>query len=99
PVAMASRGGACRLPSLVSGIFAQTMIGMLPGVSIGVATDIRSGLMDRLRALPIGRGSAIARRSVAELAELCLGLVVIAACGLLVGWAPHGSLTDTIGAF
>ena len=92
-------GGGDYHAYLVSGIFAQTMIGMLPGVSIGVATDIRSGLMDRLRALPIMRGSAIAGRALAELAELCVGLVVIAACGLVVGWAPHGSLTDTLGAF
>lgn len=92
-------GGGDYHAYLVSGIFAQTMIGMLPGVSIGVATDVGSGLMDRLRALPIMRGSAIAGRALAELAELCVGLVVIALCGLVVGWAPHGSLMDTIGAF
>jgi ABC-2 type transport system permease protein len=84
---------------LVSGIFAQTMIGTVPGIAVGVASDIRSGLMDRLRTLPIARHSVIAGRTVAELVELTAGMVVVALCGLIVGWAPHGSIMDTIGAF
>jgi len=84
---------------LVSGIFAQTMIGTLPGIAVGVASDIRSGLMDRLRTLPIAGGSVIAGRTVAELVELCAGVVVVALCGLVVGWAPHGSVLDTFAAF
>jgi ABC-type polysaccharide/polyol phosphate export permease len=75
------------------------MIGTIPGIAVGVASDIRSGLMDRLRTLPIARGSVIAGRTVAELVELTAGMVVVAACGLIVGWRPHGPVTDTIGAF
>ena len=92
-------GGGNYHAYLVSGIFAQTMIGTLPGIAVGVASDIRSGLMDRLRTLPIARGSVIAGRTVAELVELCGGLVVVALCGLIVGWAPHGSVLETVGAF
>ena len=50
-------GGGSYHEYLVSGIFAQTMIGTVPGIAVGVASDIRSGLMDRLRALPIARGA------------------------------------------
>ena len=55
--------------------------------------------MDRLRTLPIARGSVIAGRTVAELVELCGGTARVALCGLIVGWAPHGSVLETIGAF
>jgi ABC-2 type transport system permease protein len=98
-------GSAIHIPGgdyhsyLVSGIFAQSMIGTLPGIAVGVASDIRSGLMDRLRTLPIARGSVIAGRTVAELVELSGGVVVVALCGLIVGWAPHGSVLETAGAF
>ena len=51
--------------------------------------------MDRLRTLPIARGSVIAGRTVAELVELAGGIVVIALCGLIVGWAPHGRVLET----
>src|SRR5262249_3178280 len=45
-------GSAIHIPGgdyhsyLVSGIFAQSMIGTIPGIAVGVASDIRSGLMD-----------------------------------------------------
>jgi ABC-2 type transport system permease protein len=84
---------------LVSGIFAQSMIGTIPGIAVGVASDIRSGLMDRLRTLPISRASVIAGRTLAELVELIGGTAVVAVCGLIVGWRPHGSVLDTAGAF
>jgi ABC-2 type transport system permease protein len=92
-------GGGNYHAYLVSGIFAQTMIGTLPGIAVGVASDNRSGLMDRLRTLPIARGSVIAGRTVAELVELCGGLLVVALCGLIVGWWPDGSVFETAGAF
>jgi ABC-2 type transport system permease protein len=84
---------------LVAGIFAQSMLGTVPGIAVGVAADIRSGLMDRLRTLPISRSSVIAGRTVAEMVELAGGLLVTAVCGLIVGWAPHGSVLETAGAF
>lgn len=84
---------------LVSGIFAQSMIGTVPGIAVGVASDIRSGLMDRLRTLPISRASVIAGRTIAEMAELAGGIVVVAVCGLIVGWEPHGSVLETAAAF
>jgi ABC-type polysaccharide/polyol phosphate export permease len=99
-------GSAIKVPGggdyhayLVSGIFAQSMIGTLPGIAVGVASDIRSGLMDRLRTLPIGRGSVIAGRTIAELVELIGGTAVVVVMGLVVGWAPHGSVLETAGAF
>ena len=92
-------GGGNYHAYLVSGIFAQTMIGTLPGIAVGVASDIRSGLMDRLRTLPIARGSVIAGRTLAELVELCGGVLVVALCGLIVGWAPNGSVLETAAAF
>jgi len=92
-------GGGDYHAYLVSGIFAQSMMGTVPGIAVGVASDIRSGLMDRLRTLPISRGSVIAGRTIAEMAELAGGIVTVAICGLIVGWAPHGSVLETAGAF
>jgi ABC-type polysaccharide/polyol phosphate export permease len=98
-------GSAIHIPGgdyhsyLVSGIFAQSMIATIPGIAVGVASDIRSGLMDRLRTLPIARSSVIAGRAIAEMAELIAGTAVVAICGLIVGWAPHGTVLETAGAF
>src|ERR1044072_9317254 len=84
---------------LVSGSFAQSMIGAVPGIAVGMASDIRSGLIDRLRTLPISRTSVVAGRTIAELVELIAGMVVVAIFGLAVGWATHGTVLETLGAF
>ena len=36
---------------------------------------------------------------MAELVELSAGMVVVALCGLIVGWAPHGTVLETAAAF
>jgi ABC-2 type transport system permease protein len=41
----------------------------------------------------------IAGRTLAELVELSAGMVVVALCGLIVGWRPHGTVLETAGAF
>jgi len=84
---------------LVSGVFAQAMMSPLPGIAVGVASDLHSGLVDRLRTLPISRWAVLAGRAISELCEMTLGLAVLTVCGLIVGWAPHGSVLETLGAY
>jgi ABC-2 type transport system permease protein len=84
---------------LIAGMFAQGMIGPLMGIAVGVAEDVRSGLVDRLRALPISRVSLLAGRGLAELAQAVLGTAVFTGIGLVVGWAPHGSVAETVAAY
>jgi ABC-2 type transport system permease protein len=92
-------GGGNYREYLIAGMFAQGMIGPLMGIAVGVAEDVRSGLVDRLRALPISRVSVLAGRALAEFAQALLGVAVFTAIGLVVGWAPHGSVADTVAAF
>jgi ABC-type polysaccharide/polyol phosphate export permease len=92
-------GGGSYREYLIAGMFAQGMIGPLMGIAVGTAEDIRSGLIDRLRARPISRASVLAGRALAELAQVVLGLVTLSAIGLAVGWAPHGSAGETAAAY
>ncbi|MGH7666457.1 MAG: ABC transporter permease, partial [Candidatus Dormibacteria bacterium] len=91
-------GSAIRLPGggnyheyLVAGIFGITMAGAAPGVAVGLATDIKSGIIDRFRSLPMSRAAVLAGRLTADLLTAVLGLVVVVAVGLLVGWRVHTS--------
>ncbi len=99
-------GSAIRLPKginyhdyLVSGMFAQGIGATLSGLAVGVASDHESGLIERLRALPISRVSVLAGRNLAQVAEGLLGLGTLFVLGMIVGWAPHGSALDTVAAF
>lgn len=97
--AIAVPGGGSYREYLVAGMFAQGMIGPLMGIAVGMAEDVHSGLVDRLRALPISRVSVLAGRALSELAQIGLGIVVFTACGLVVGWAPHGTVPETVAAY
>lgn len=92
-------GGGSYREYLIAGMFAQGMLGPLFGIAVGMADDVQSGIVDRLRALPIARISLLAGRALAELLKLVFGLAVLTAVGLLVGWSPHGSVGETVGAY
>lgn len=93
------RGGGSYREYLIAGMFAQGMIGPLMGIAVGTAEDIRTGLVDRLRALPISRASVLAGRALAELAQVVLGLATLSGIGLIVGWAPHGDAGEAAAAY
>jgi ABC-type polysaccharide/polyol phosphate export permease len=92
-------GGGSYREYLIAGMFAQGMIGPLMGIAVGTAEDIRTGLIDRLRALPISRASVLAGRALSELAQVVLGIATLTVIGLIVGWAPHGNVGETATAY
>src|SRR4029077_16412524 len=69
-------GGAITVPGnvpyvdyLMPGIFVQTVIFGALGTAIGLATDLKSGLLERFRALPTARSAVLAGRTFADLAR------------------------------
>jgi ABC-2 type transport system permease protein len=92
-------GGGSYREYLIAGMFAQGMLGPLFGIAVGMAEDVQTGIVDRLRALPIARISLLAGRALAELMKMVFGVAVLTAIGLAVGWSPHGSLGETAAAY
>jgi ABC transporter DrrB family efflux protein len=92
-------GGGSYREYLIAGMFAQGMFGPVMGIAVGMAEDVHTGIVDRLRALPISRIAVLAGRALSELAQVVLGLVVFSACGLAVGWEPHGTALETVAAY
>ncbi len=84
---------------LIAGIFVQSMVFMSITTAVGVSNDMREGVIDRFRSLPISRVSVLGGRVVATLVEGSLGITVMAICGLIVGWGAHNGLGQTVGAF
>ena len=83
---------------LMAGIFIQTLAFQSMTTAVGVFNDFSEAVIDRFRALPISRISILVGRAVASLIEGFLGIVVMAICGLVVGWAPHGTVVETLAA-
>jgi ABC-2 type transport system permease protein len=99
-------GSAIRVPGggsyreyLIGGMFAQAAFQPLQSLAVGVAEDMRTGLVDRLRVLPISRGAFLTGRNVADLLERILGSGVFIVLGLIVGWRVHTSAWEFLAAF
>ncbi|MFJ5549560.1 ABC transporter permease [Streptomyces sp. NPDC093225] len=84
---------------LMAGIFAQTVTFATAGAGAGIADDMHKGLIDRFRSLPMARGAVLTGRTLADLVQTALTLLVLAAVALLVGWRTHTSAVEVVGAF
>jgi ABC transporter DrrB family efflux protein len=84
---------------LMAGIFAQTVTFATAGAGAGIADDMHKGVIDRFRSLPMTRGAVLTGRTLADLVQTALTLVVLAIVGLLVGWRWHNGFLKALGAF
>jgi ABC transporter DrrB family efflux protein len=91
-------GGAIHVPGvgyvdyLMPGIFAQTVCFGAIGTAVGLSTDLRSGLLDRFRTLPMARVAVLGGRTVADLARNLLVVAVMVGVGFAAGFrSPHGA--------
>ncbi|MBT2544879.1 ABC transporter permease [Streptomyces sp. ISL-44] len=84
---------------LMAGIFAQTVTFATAGAGAGIADDMHKGLIDRFRSLPMARGAVLTGRTLADLVQTTLTLVVLAIVALLVGWRTHTSMGEVLAGF
>ncbi|MFF3919404.1 ABC transporter permease [Streptomyces sp. NPDC001852] len=80
---------------VVPGLMAMTSLSMAQGVGTGFNQDFNSGVMDRFRSLPIGRGSVLFAKIAVELARMLIATAVLLVVGVLVGF----DITDWPGLF
>jgi ABC transporter DrrB family efflux protein len=97
--------GAIKLPGggsyrdyLIAGVIAVNMGAAAQGAAISMAVDQSTGLVDRLRSLPMSRSAVVAGRTLADLVPTVLAAAVAAGTGLAVGWRVHGSPAGIAGA-
>jgi ABC-2 type transport system permease protein len=84
---------------LIAGIFVQTLAFGTMGAAVSMAEDMRRGVIDRFRSLPMARSAVLVGRAVADLGASAIGLTVLAATGLLVGWGIETGVGDAIAGF
>jgi ABC-2 type transport system permease protein len=98
-------GGALRVPGnagyfefLMPGMFATTMLFGLETTMIAVTTDAARGVTDRFRSLPMSGSAVVLGRCFADMLNSMVGLAIMIAAGLLLGWTWHGSLSAGLAA-
>ncbi|WP_217915377.1 ABC transporter permease [Miltoncostaea marina] len=85
-------GGSIRVPGvdyvnyLMPGIFAQVVAFGAVNTAVGLAEDRHTGLIERLRSLPMARPAVLAGRTLADLARNVLVVALMLAVGFAVGF-------------
>lgn len=79
-------GGYVQL--LMPGIFVQTVAFTLAGTASGLAEDMKKGLIDRFRSLPISQSALVIGRTLGDSLLNIVVLTVMGLAGYIVGWRP-----------
>ncbi|MGH2596480.1 MAG: ABC transporter permease [Actinomycetota bacterium] len=87
-------GAIAKLPSgidyvlfLMPGIFAQNAIFGATTTAIGIADDMKKGMVDRFRSLPMSRSAMLIGRTTADLGKNFLVVTLMIGVGYLVGFS------------
>jgi ABC transporter DrrB family efflux protein len=83
----------------MAGIFTQTVAFGSAITAIGLADDLQKGIIDRFRSLPMARSAVLVGRTVSDLFNNLIVMVVMSICGLLVGWRIHRGIGYALGAY
>ncbi|GGU77963.1 transport permease protein [Streptomyces filipinensis] len=84
---------------VIPGMIAMMSMTLSQGVGTGFSQDFNSGVMDRFRTLPIGRGSVLFAKIAVELARMLFATAVLMVVAVLVGFHIHhwAGLFATVG--
>jgi ABC-2 type transport system permease protein len=85
-------GGYVQL--LMPGIFVQTVAFTLAGTASGLAEDMKKGLIDRFRSLPISQSALVVGRTLGDSLLNIVVLAVMGMAGYAVGWRPSAGLAN-----
>ena len=95
-------GGAIQTPGfdyvdyLMPGIIVQSIAFGGFVTALGLADDLKKGLMDRFRSLPMTRSALLTGRTLGDVATNIFQLVVMFTVGLLIGFNFSGSVGEVI---
>ncbi|MGW7446188.1 ABC transporter permease [Kitasatospora sp. NPDC054795] len=92
-------GGGNYQEYVFAGAVVQAGLAGVGPTAIAVASDVRGGMADRFRSMPIGRSAVLLGHTAADFLVGLGGLAVLTVFGALLGWRPHGGIGETLGAF
>jgi ABC-2 type transport system permease protein/oleandomycin transport system permease protein len=74
---------------LMPGIFVQNAIFGSTTTAIGLAEDMKKGIVDRFRSLPMARSAVLVGRTTSDLAKNLILVLLVIGVGYLVGFRFH----------
>ena len=84
---------------MMAGIFAQTVVFGGTFTGFGMAEDMQKGVIDRFRTLPMHPGAVLIGRTLSDVINNVISLVVMALTGLVVGWRMREGIVELVIGF
>jgi ABC-2 type transport system permease protein/oleandomycin transport system permease protein len=82
---------------LMPGIIGQTAAFATFGTAIALAQELKKGVIDRLRVMPMARSAVLAGRLVADTGRMAVTLIIIVGVGYAVGFRFSNGVGPAIG--
>ena len=98
-------GGAINTPGydyvdfLLPGIVIQMIAFTGYATALGISDDLRKGLVDRFRSLPIARSAMLAGRTFSDIAMNVIALVTMTVVGFVVGFSFDSTVAEIVAGF
>lgn len=83
---------------LVPGMLALTMAFGLEATMLAVTQDLNKGVIDRFRSMPMASSAVLVGRSLADMLQSALSLLVMIGVAHAIGWRWNGGFTALLGA-
>jgi ABC transporter DrrB family efflux protein len=81
---------------LMPGIIGQTAAFATFGTAIALAQELKKGVIDRLRSMPMARSAVLAGRLVADTARMLVTIVIVVGVGYAVGFRFQNGVVPAI---
>jgi ABC transporter DrrB family efflux protein len=82
---------------LLPGILVQSVTFRASMTAIGLADDLKLGVIDRFRSMPMARSAVLIGRTAADLLRNVLIILLMIAVGYIIGFSFQGGLGQAIG--
>jgi ABC-2 type transport system permease protein len=92
-------GGGDYRAYLMPGLFAMTAAFAVLINAMAIAAEKSKGVMDRFRSMPMARLAVPFGQTGADIITGTAAALVMAVCGLAVGWRPHDGAARAVAAF
>ena len=81
---------------LTPAILAMVVISNASNSAVGIASDLTTGMLDRLRAMPVRGWTVLVGRSAADVIVSIGQVAIVLAVAVALGFAPGGSIPEVI---
>ena len=84
------------LQFVLPGILVMTVVFITVYTGVGINNDIKKGVFDRFRSMPIWRPSVIVGALCADVVRYTMASAVVIILGIILGYRPEGGMTGVL---